>query len=181
VGATPLYAAERLGAAAGIPNLLLKDEGLNPSASFKDRASAVAIARAKEIGAPMTAGASTGNAGSSMACMSAAAGMPCVIFVPEKAPWQKLTQLLIFGARVIAVKGTYDDAFDLCMEVCARYGWFNRNTGFNPFTREGKKTCSFELWEQLNGQLPDWVVVPSAMAILSAESGKGFVNSAKPG
>ncbi len=174
VGATPLYTAERLGAVAGIPNLLLKDEGLNPSASFKDRASAVAIARAKEVGAPMTAGASTGNAGSSMACMSAACGMPCVIFVPEKAPVAKLTQLLIFGARVIAVRGTYDDAFDLCMEVCARHGWFNRNTGFNPFTREGKKTCSFELWEQRKGEIPDWVVVPVGDGNIISGIWKGF-------
>ncbi len=174
VGHTPLYAAERLGAAAGLPHLLLKDEGLNPSASFKDRASAVAIACAREIGAPMTAGASTGNAGSSMACMSAAAGIPCVIFVPEKAPVAKLTQLLIFGARVIAVRGTYDDAFDLCTQVCERHGWFNRNTGFNPYTREGKKTCSFELWEQLNGVIPDWVVVPVGDGNILSGIWKGF-------
>lgn len=174
VGGTPLYTAERLGSSAGLPRLLLKDEGLNPSASFKDRASAVAITRAKEISAPMTAGASTGNAGSSMACMSAGAGMPCVIFVPEKAPVAKLTQLLIFGARVIAVKGTYDDAFDLCMRVCDRHAWFNRNTGFNPFTREGKKTCSFELWEQLNGQIPDWVVVPVGDGNIISGIWKGF-------
>lgn len=174
VGGTPLYSAEHLGAPAGLPHLLLKDEGLNPSASFKDRASAVAIARAAEIGAPLTAGASTGNAGSSMACMSAAAHLPCVIFVPEKAPVAKLTQLLIFGARVIAVRGTYDDAFDLCMQVCERHGWFNRNTGFNPFTREGKKTCSFELWEQLHGELPDWVVVPVGDGNIISGIWKGF-------
>jgi len=161
VGSTPLYHAPALGETIGLKNLYLKDEGLNPSASFKDRASAVAVARAIETGAPMTAGASTGNAGSSMACMSANLGVPCVIFVPEAAPPAKLTQLLIFGAHVMAVKGSYDDAFDLCMRVCAQHGWFNRNTGFNPFTREGKKTCSFELWEQFDGSLPDWIVVPS--------------------
>jgi threonine synthase len=160
IGATPLYRAERLGKTLGLAKLYLKDEGLNPSASFKDRASAVAITRARELGAEVVAGASTGNAGSSMACMAASVGVPCVIFVPEKAPPAKIAQLLVFGARVLAVRGTYDDAFDLCFEVCEKRGWFNRNTGYNPYTREGKKTCSFELWEQLGESTPDRIIVP---------------------
>ncbi len=160
VGATPLYRAERLGRSEGLRALYLKDDGLNPSASYKDRASAVALARARDIGAPIVAGASTGNAGSSMACLSASAGMPCVIFVPEKAPAAKIAQLLIFGAHVMAVRGTYDDAFDLCLEFCTKHGWFNRNTGYNPYTREGKKTCSFEICEAFRWQAPDWIVVP---------------------
>ncbi|MBP7829345.1 MAG: threonine synthase [Kiritimatiellae bacterium] len=159
VGWTPLYPAPRLGAPLGLKHLYLKDDGLNPSASFKDRAGAVALVRARETGAKVIAGASTGNAGSSMACLSASVGMPCVIFVPEKAPPAKIAQLLVFGARVLAVRGTYDDAFDLCMKVCAERGWFNRNTGHNPFTREGKKTCSFEICEQLGWHAPDRVVV----------------------
>jgi threonine synthase len=161
VGMTPLYHAGRLGAQARIEHVYLKDDGLNPSASFKDRASAVALVRARETGATVIAGASTGNAGSSMACLAASVGMPCVIFVPEKAPPAKIAQLLIFGAKVLAVRGTYDDAFDLCLEVCSRRGWFNRNTGFNPFTREGKKTCSFEICEQLGWCAPDRVIVPT--------------------
>ena len=161
VGMTPLYRAERLGAAAGLKHLYLKDDGLNPSASFKDRAGAVALVRARETGAKVIAGASTGNAGSSMACLAASVGVPCVIFVPEKAPAAKIAQLLVFGAKVLAVRGTYDDAFDLCMKVCAERGWFNRNTGLNPFTREGKKTCSFEICEQLEWRAPDRVVVPT--------------------
>ncbi|OQA29542.1 MAG: Threonine synthase [Verrucomicrobia bacterium ADurb.Bin345] len=161
VGMTPLYCAERLGAAAGLKNLFVKDEGQNPSASFKDRAGAVALIRARETGAKVIAGASTGNAGSSMACLSASVGMPCVIFVPEKAPAAKIAQLLVFGAKVLAVRGTYDDAFDLCMKVCAEKGWFNRNTGYNPFTREGKKTCSYEICEQLGWEAPDRVIVPT--------------------
>jgi threonine synthase len=160
IGATPLYPARGLGATAGLDDLWLKDEGLNPSASFKDRASAVAITRARELGAELVAGASTGNAGSSMACMAASVGMPCVIFVPAAAPAAKIAQLLIFGARVLAVRGTYDEAFDLCHEVCNKRGWFNRNTGYNPYTREGKKTCSFELCEQFAWHPPDRVVVP---------------------
>ena len=173
VGLTPLYAAPRLGALAGLQNLYLKDDGQNPSASFKDRAGAVALVRARETGAQVLCGASTGNAGSSMACLAASVGMRCVIFVPEKAPAAKLAQLLVFGAQVFAVQGTYDDAFDLCMEVCARRGWFNRNTGHNPFTREGKKTAAFEIFEQL-GRIPDWVVVPTGDGNILAGIWKGF-------
>ena len=161
VGATPLHAVPQLGALAGLRNLYLKDEGLNPSQSFKDRASAMIIARAVEQDLDVVCGASTGNAGSSMACMAAAAQRPCVVFVPEAAPPAKIAQLLIYGAKVIAVRGTYDDAFDLCAQVCEERGWFNRNTGFNPFTREGKKTCSYEICEQLGWTAPDRVIVPT--------------------
>lgn len=160
IGWTPLYRAERLGAVAGLKHVFLKDDGQNPSASFKDRAGAVALIRAREVGARVIVGASTGNAGSSMACLAASVGMPCVIFVPEKAPPAKVAQLLVFGAKVLAVKGTYDDAFELCLKVSEARGWFNRNTGYNPFTREGKKTCSYEICEQLNWEAPDRVIVP---------------------
>ncbi len=173
VGQTPLYAAPRLGAAAGLQNLFLKDDGQNPSASFKDRAGAVALVRARETGAQVLCGASTGNAGSSMACLAASVAMPCVIFVPEKAPAAKIAQLLIFGARVLAVQGSYDDAFDLCLAVCEKRGWFNRNTGHNPFTREGKKTAAFEIYEQL-GRIPDWVAVPTGDGNILAGVWKGF-------
>ncbi len=173
VGMTPMYEAGRLGGAVGLKHLLLKDDGQNPSASFKDRAGAVALVRAREVGAKVLCGASTGNAGSSMACLAASVGMRCVIFVPEKAPAAKIAQLLIFGAKVLAVRGTYDDAFDLCMEVCAKRGWFNRNTGHNPFTREGKKTAAFEIFEQL-GRIPDWVVAPTGDGNILAGIWKGF-------
>ncbi len=159
VGQTPLYRAERLDGAAGGLQVWVKDDGQNPSASFKDRAGAVALTVARERGAEVIAGATTGNAGSSMACLAASVGMNCVIFLPEKAPAAKIAQLLVFGAKVIAVRGNYDQAFDLCGEVCRARGWFNRNTGSNPFTREGKKTCSFEVWEQLGQRVPDWMVV----------------------
>ena len=180
VGLTPLYAALRLGASAGLNHLFLKDDGQNPSASFKDRAGAVALVRAREIGAQVLCGASTGNAGSSMACLAASVAMPCVIFVPEKAPAAKIAQLLVFGARVLAVRGTYDDAFDLCMAVCERRGWFNRNTGHNPFTREGKKTAAFEIFEQL-GKIPDWVVVPTGDGNIIAGIWKGFCDLKEAG
>ena len=175
IGATPMFKARRLGATVGLDDLWLKDEGLNPSASFKDRASAVAVTRARELGARVVAGASTGNAGSSMACMAARVGMPCVIFVPAAAPPAKIAQLLIFGARVLAVRGTYDQAFDLCFEVCQKRGWFNRNTGHNPYTREGKKTCSFELCEQFAWKPPDRVVVPVGDGNIISGIWKGLV------
>lgn len=173
VGMTPLYEAPRLGAQAGLSQLYIKDDGQNPSASFKDRAGAVALIRARETGASVICGASTGNAGSSMACLAASVGFPCVIFVPEKAPAAKIAQLLVFGAKVIAVRGTYDDAFDLCMHVCRERGWFNRNTGYNPYTREGKKTASFEIVEQL-GRVPDWVAVPTGDGNIISGIWKGF-------
>ncbi len=174
VGMTPLYRAGRLGALVGMKNLYIKDDGLNPSASFKDRAGAVALVVARERNAGVIAGATTGNAGSSMACLAASVGQPCVVFVPEKAPAAKIAQLLIFGAHVLAVKGTYDQAFDLCVEVCERRGWFNRNTGSNPFTREGKKTCSFEIWEQFGRRAPDRVVVPTGDGNILSGIWKGF-------
>lgn len=174
VGGTPLYRADRLGAVAGFSHLWLKDDGLNPSASFKDRAGAVALAVARERGAAVIAGATTGNAGSSMACLAASVGQPCVIFVPESAPPAKLAQLLVFGATVLAVRGTYDQAFDLCTTVCRERGWFNRNTGANPFTREGKKTVSYEIWEQLGRVAPDWVVVPTGDGNIISGVWKGW-------
>ena len=169
IGWTPLYEAKNLG-----KNLFLKDDGKNPSASFKDRASAVAIVRAQELGAKIVTGASTGNAGSSMACLATSLGIPAIIFIPQKAPKAKITQLLIFGAKVIMVKGTYDEAFDLCLEATREYGWYNRNTGYNPYTREGKKTAAFEICEQLDWQVPDKVFVPVGDGNIISGIWKGF-------
>lgn len=174
VGQTPLYHAVRAGAQLGLNQLYIKDDGLNPSASFKDRAGALVLAVARERGVKVIAGATTGNAGSSMACLAGGAGFPCVIFVPQSAPAAKIAQLLVFGAKVIAVRGNYDQAYDLCSEVCKRKGWFNRNTGFNPYTREGKKTCSFELWEQLGRQAPDRVLVCTGDGNIISGIWKGF-------
>ena len=159
VGGTPLYPARRLGDMAGMQHLYLKDDSTNPSASLKDRASAVAVGRALDIGADVVSVASTGNAGSSLACLAAATGLEAVVFVPAAAPVAKLTQILAFGARVLAVKGNYDDAYDLCLAASDEFSWFNRSTGYNPFTREGKKTCAFEIWQDLDGLVPDRVVV----------------------
>jgi len=159
VGGTPFYSARRLGELAGMRNLYLKDDTLNPSASLKDRASAVTIRRAMDIGANVVSVASTGNAGSSLACLAAAVGLKAVVFVPASAPVAKLTQMLAFGARVLAVNGSYDDAYDLCLAASKEFAWFNRSTGYNPFTREGKKTCAYEVWQDLNGRVPERMVV----------------------
>ena len=155
IGGTPLYEASRLGQLAGLERLYLKDESHNPSASLKDRASAVVLLKAMEKGASVVSVASTGNAGSSLACLSAALDQRAVVFVPASAPAAKLTQLLSYGAEVLAVRGNYDDAFDLCLAASDEFGWFNRSNGINAFTREGKKTCTFEIWEDLGGEVPD--------------------------
>ncbi len=174
IGNTPLYPAERLGQTIGLRNLYLKDDTTNPSASSKDRASAAVVVRALDAGADIVSVASTGNAGSSLACVAAAAGLEAVVMVPESAPVAKLTQALSFGATVLAVRGNYDDAFDLCLSASEKFGWFNRSTGINPFTREGKKVCAWEIWASLDGRVPDRVVVPTGDGNLISGMWKGW-------
>ena len=149
VGWTPLYQAKRLEKELGLQSLWLKDDGMNPTASFKDRASAVVVAKAKELGVDCITTASSGNAGAALAGLSASAGIPAVVFVPRTAPEAKVAQLLIYGSRVFLVNGTYDQAFELCLAATKEFGWYSRNTGYNPFTTEGKKTASLEICEQL--------------------------------
>ncbi len=174
VGWTPLYKREKFGQRLGVPDLWFKDDGRNPSASFKDRASSVAIVRCLELGNDIICGASTGNAASSTACLTASIGLKTYIFVPKTAPKAKIAQLLVFGARVFAVNGSYDNAFDLCLEATAEFGWYNRNTGFNPYTREGKKTCAYEICEQLGWRVPDKVFVPVGDGNIISGVWKGF-------
>ncbi|MCE9645022.1 MAG: threonine synthase [Chloroflexi bacterium] len=146
-GWTPVFGLPRLADQLKLKHLWLKDESRNPTASFKDRASAVVVTRAREIKADVVVTASTGNAGAALAGMSAAVGQKAVIFAPKSAPQAKVAQLLIFGAKVILVDGSYDDAFDLSIQASNEFGWYCRNTGYNPFTLEGKKTAAFEIWE----------------------------------
>lgn len=176
VGWTPLYRATRLAEALDLPclEIWIKDDGRNPSASLKDRASAIALVRAQEERAGAIAAASTGNAASSLACLCASVGQRCLIFVPEKAPPAKVAQLLIFGAQVFLVKGSYDQAFDLCMEACRAYGWYNRNTAVNPYLSEGKKTVILEVCEQLRWEAPDLVFVPVGDGCIIGGVGKGL-------
>jgi len=163
VGWTPLYDATRLAGELGVARCWVKDEGRNPTASFKDRASALGVVKALEKKATRITCASTGNAASSLAGFAAAAGIAATIFVPARAPEAKVAQLLVFGAQVFSVQGTYDEAWELCMQASAEFGWYNRNCAVNPYLIEGKKTVSLELGEQLArltpGSFPDWVVV----------------------
>jgi len=159
VGGTPLYDAEPLAAGLGITKVFVKDEGRQPTASLKDRASAMAVVKAQERGAEIVTTASTGNAAAALAGLAASVGQRNVIFVPVSAPEAKIAQLLAYGSTVVLVNGTYGDAFDLCMEASAEYGWYNRNTGYNPFMTEGKKTAGLEILEDLEWEAPDAIFV----------------------
>ncbi|MCX7625973.1 MAG: pyridoxal-phosphate dependent enzyme, partial [Candidatus Sumerlaeaceae bacterium] len=159
VGWTPLYDVPRLARYVGVQKLFLKDDGRNPTASFKDRASSMGVAKALEFGFHTVACASTGNAASSLAGFAAAAGLRSYIFVPERAPEPKVAQLLLFGATVLRVQGTYEKAYDLCSTAVERFGWYNRNCAINPYLVEGKKTAGLEIAEQMATQPPDWVAV----------------------
>ena len=185
VGWTPLYDTPRLAEEIGAARLFVKDEGRNPTASFKDRASAMGVAKAMEKGASRITCASTGNAASSLAGFAAAAGLPATIFVPERAPQAKLAQLLVFGAQVFAVQGSYDEAWELCMQAASEFGWYNRNCAINPYLIEGKKTVSIELVDQFirqyGGVQPDWVVVSVGDGCTVGGVWKGLVEMHKLG
>ena len=159
VGCSPLYEEPRLAAQLGIAKLWVKDDGLNPTASLKDRASAMAVAKAWEAGADTIACSSTGNAASSLAGNAAAAGMKTFIFVPSRAPKGKVAQLMTFGATVISVQGSYEDTFELSKQAIDRWGWYNRNAAINPYLSEGKKTVALEIMEQLNWEVPDFIAI----------------------
>jgi threonine synthase len=159
VGGTPLTEAPPLARHIGICHLLLKDEGRNATGSLKDRASALGVVKARERRKKIIACASTGNAASSCAGMAASMGIRSVIFVPERAPEPKITQLLIFGATVIRVRGSYEQAFQLCQRSYEKWGWYNRNCAINPFLVEGKKTAGLEIAEQLGWAPVDWIAV----------------------
>lgn len=174
VGWTPVYDCPRLASKYGVKQLLIKDDGRNPTASFKDRPSALAVAKAGEAGAKVITTASSGNAGSALAGMCASVGMESVIFVPANAPSAKIAQLQIYGARVVLVEGSYDEAFDLCLAAGRRYGWYQRSTGYNPYTVEGKKTAALEIGEQLNWKIPDKVFVGVGDGNIIGGMWKGF-------
>lgn len=159
VGWSPLYEEKKLAAQLGIKSLYIKDDGQNPTASLKDRASAMAVAKAWEAGADTIACSSTGNAASSLAGNAAAAGLTTYIFVPTRAPKGKIAQLMIFGAHVITVDGSYEDTFRLSAEAIDHWGWYNRNAAINPYLSEGKKTVSLEICEQLGFKAPDFVAL----------------------
>lgn len=176
VGWTPLYQNEKLAAELGLKNIYLKDDGLNPTGSLKDRASALAVVKAREARALTVACSSTGNAASSLAGNIASMGgrMKAVIFVPERAPAGKVTQLLIYGARVVSVRGSYEEAYYLSDTAIKRWGWYNRNAAINPYLVEGKKTVALELAEQFNWQMPDWLAFSVGDGCTIAGAWKGL-------
>lgn len=157
IGWTPLIEAPRLARALGVGRLRLKDEGRSASGSFKDRPSSLGVALALQSHAKAIACSSTGNAASSLAHSAAAAGVPAFIFVPHSCPDGKMAQLLAYGACVFRVDGTYDQAYQLCNQACAQFGWYNRNCAINPYLVEGKKSGGLELAEQCAADPPDWV------------------------
>lgn len=174
VGWSPLYEEKKLASQFGIKSLFVKDDGQNPTASLKDRASAMAVAKAWEAGADTIACSSTGNAASSLAGNAAAAGLTTYIFVPSRAPKGKIAQLMIFGAHVITVEGSYEDTFRLSAEAIDHWGWYNRNAAINPYLVEGKKTVSLEICEQLGFKAPDFVALSVGDGCTIAGVWKGF-------
>jgi len=159
VGATPLVESPRLASEIGVGSVWVKDEGRQPTASLKDRASAMAVVKAGEFGQTTITTASTGNAAAALAGLCAASGLRAVIFVPHAAPRGKVAQLLAYGATVLLVEGTYDQAFAMSMDAARLTGWYNRNTGFNPYMSEGKKTVALEICEDLGWSAPDAIAV----------------------
>ena len=181
VGWTPLYAFPDLAHGMGLAALYVKDDGQNPTASYKDRASSLVVIKAQEKGRSIVTCASTGNAASSLAGFSAAAGLPAIIFVPERAPEAKVAQLLVYGAKVFSVQGSYDDAYDLAAEAAEAFGWYNRSAAMNPYLVEGKKTGAFEIAEQLAWQPPDVVFIGVGDGSVVSGLCKGFDEFARLG
>jgi threonine synthase len=174
VGWSPLYEEPRLAEILGLKQLWVKDDGQNPTASLKDRASAMAVAKAREAGAQVIACSSTGNAASSLAGNAAAAGLQTYIFVPSRAPKGKVAQLMTFGATVISVQGSYEDTFELSRQAIDRWGWYNRNAAINPYLSEGKKTVSLEIAEQLEWKMPDYLAISVGDGCTIAGTWKGL-------
>jgi threonine synthase len=181
VGGTPLLEVPRLRAELGAPRLWLKDDSRNPSGSTKDRASQLVVAKAREYGLGTVATASTGNAATALAAACAAAGLEAVVLVPEAAPRAKLVQMLVYGATVVRVAGSYDRAFELCREACDRLGWYNRSTALNPFTIEGKKTVALEIARRLADDPPAAVIVPTGDGVILSGVAKGFADALRAG
>jgi threonine synthase len=164
-----------------LASLFVKDDGRNPTGSFKDRASAVGVARARWLGRREVTCSSTGNAASSLAGFAAEAGMKSYIFVPAAAPEAKVAQLLVYGAKVFTVDGPYEDAFRICQESVAAFGWYNRNCAINPYLVEGKKTCGLEIAEQMRDRMPDVVTVALGDGCTTAGIWKGLTEMKRHG
>lgn len=174
VGNTPFFKAERLGKEFGLTHLWLKNDGLNPSGSLKDRASFLMTAEANRLGEDRLVAASTGNAASALAAICSASGKKAIIFVPRNAPKAKLVQIVLYGAKIILVDGSYDDAFRLSLEYTEKKGGLNRNTAYHPLTIEGKKTVALEIFAQNGFRSPDYIFVPVGDGVIISGVYKGF-------
>ena len=181
IGKTPLYKYSELDGETLSYSFYLKEDAQNPTFSFKDRASALVSAYAKENNIETIITASTGNAGSSLAGICASQKQKARIYIPKTAPKAKLTQIIIYGAELIAVDGTYDKAFDMSVEATKKHGFFNRNTAYNPFTIEGKKTVSYELFAGLKQSIPDKIFVPVGDGVIISGVYKGYEDLLKLG
>jgi threonine synthase len=181
VGNTPLLRAEKLGAQLGLQRLWVKNDGQNPSGSLKDRASFLVVAEARRLGEKRIVAASTGNAASALAAVCAGTDREALIFVPAAAPRAKLVQMILYGATVVPVRGTYDDAFRLSLEFSARRGGLNRNTAYHPLTIEGKKTVGLEIWRQLGLRVPGAIAVSAGDGVILAGVHKAFVDLQRAG
>jgi threonine synthase len=175
VGGTPLVRADRLAEALGVERLWLKNDAVNfPTLSFKDRVVAVALSKAQEFGFRTVGCASTGNLANSVAANAAAAGLESYIFVPADLEPAKVLGTTVYGAKVIGVRGTYDQVNRLCTQVAFKYGWGFVNINLRPFYAEGSKTVGFEIAEQLGWRTPGHVVVPMAGGSLIGKVNKAF-------
>ncbi len=181
VGSTPLLPANRLGAKLGIERLFIKDDTRNPSLSFKDRAVAIAAAKAVEFGITTLACASTGNLAGATAAAAAALGLPAYVFIPADLEPAKIDHALAYGATVVPIDGTYDDVNRLCLQIADETGWGFVNINLRPFYAEGSKTLAFEIAESLGWQAPDVVVAPIASGAMFTKLAKGFEELAELG
>lgn len=181
VGGTPIVEAPRLAAALGVRRLWLKDDGRNPTGSFKDRASFVGTARAAAAGHRIVAAASTGNAATSLAGLAASMGLRAHIFVPASAPEAKIAQLLVYGAEVFLIDADYDTTYDVCQQAVRHFEWYDRSAAVNPYLVEGKKTCGLEIAEQMQDDLPDWVAMSVGDGCSLAGTHKGLAEMCRLG
>lgn len=174
IGNTPIYEIDTFEGRTLNTTLLVKNEARNPTLSVKDRASVVvsAFARQNEIDTLLIA--SSGNAGSSAAGVCAAHGQKAIIIIPDTAPLEKVIQTMMYGARLVPVKGSYDEAFDLSIQITKKTGIYNRNIAYNPLVIEGMKTIAFEIYEQLDGALPDNIFIPVGDGGIISAVYKGF-------
>lgn len=173
-GYTPLHKAENLGAELGLRNLYLKDDTVNPTFSFKDRPASVAVSKAVEFGIAAVGCASTGNLAAATAAHAAKGRLPCYIFIPPDLEPNKMIQMAAYGAEIIVVEGTYDDANRLATQAAEQYNWGLVNINIRPYYVEGSKTLAYEVTEQLKWRTPDVVVVPTGSGALLCAIGRGF-------